>query len=158
SRCGVCAVAPAWRHIRKPPRAGTNGRSPPTDGLARPLLLGLKARGTKRMRIAFFVAALALCIATNARAALQCSDDTDCPQPVCGIGFCADGICKAGAANKGKLCRSAAGACDQASFCDGVLTSCPANKLLDAGTLCRSSKGACDVPEFCTGTSAQCPA
>lgn len=54
-------------------------------------------------------------------------------------------------------CRSSAGVCDVAEFCDGVSDTCPADAFA-TGNECRPSAGVCDMAEFCAGSGASCPA
>lgn len=55
------------------------------------------------------------------------------------------------------LCRTSAGACDVAEYCDGTNPTCPTDTFLPNTTVCRAAADICDVAENCTGTSAACP-
>jgi hypothetical protein len=70
-------------------------------------------------------------------------------------GFCCRSNCVL--RNPGIVCRAAAGVCDVAETCNGVLPTCPADGFA-AGGVCRSAADVCDVADVCTGTSAACPA
>jgi len=54
-------------------------------------------------------------------------------------------------------CRAAVDACDVAEACDGVSSDCPADALAPAGALCRAASGACDRAERCSGDAPTCP-
>src|SRR5438552_2524852 len=55
----------------------------------------------------------------------------------------------------GEVCRAAAGACDAAETCNGLVPLCPSD--LKSTDVCRPSAGKCDVPEVCDGLSDVCP-
>jgi hypothetical protein len=52
---------------------------------------------------------------------------------------------------------NATGPCEEASNCNGVNHTCPANVFL-VDVLCRNATGNCDEDEYCSGFSANCPA
>ncbi len=52
-------------------------------------------------------------------------------------------------------CRSSAGECDVAEFCDGNSADCPDDTKSTES--CRESAGICDVEEFCDGVNDVCP-
>jgi hypothetical protein len=93
---------------------------------------------------------------TCANVGQACDTDNPCER---GEIRCQDGVMTCvpvGPAPATKVCRTAAGACDQPETCTGEDTVCPGDDFLQ-GTTCRAAAGACDVAETCTGTSAFCP-
>jgi hypothetical protein len=106
----------------------------------------------------------------------------------CASGFCVDGVCCDGACGGGagsdceacsvaagapvdgrcallgaaRVCRAAAGACDQAERCDGAAAACPGDAPADDGTACNDGD-ACRTGDVCTGgvcggAPVECPA
>src|SRR5207245_4907313 len=55
----------------------------------------------------------------------------------------------------GEVCRAAAGACDAAETCNGLVPLCPSD--LKSTDVCRPSAGNCDVAEVCDGVSNDYP-
>jgi len=84
-------------------------------------------------------------------------DPTDCQVCAAGEGAVADGICTPRAGGTVNLCRSAAGVCDVAEYCDGVNGECPADSYATDSTVCRAASDVCDAAEYCTGASVSCP-
>src|SRR5215468_280456 len=70
-------------------------------------------------------------------------------------GTCCTSSCTLVAA--GTECRAAAGDCDLAEVCDGILPLCPPN-LFKPPQVCRPAAGLCDLPEMCSGIGPMCPA
>ena len=87
-----------------------------------------------------------------------CSEDAQCDDAnVCTADFCAAGQCAHGMSPYGTLCRAANGACDQAEYCTGSSTVCPADTYAPSSFVCRRAADLCDAPEQCTGRSTVCP-
>ncbi|MBK7863501.1 MAG: hypothetical protein IPJ65_33845 [Archangiaceae bacterium] len=102
---------------------------------------------------------------------VTCTDDSQCTSGTCADGVCCSTGC-AGACDVCNLpgslgtclpapatvtCRPSAGPCDIAEKCNGTLTTCPSDVLLDTTVVCRGDAGVCDVAEVCSGTSVSCP-
>ncbi len=85
---------------------------------------------------------------------LTCDDGNPCTIDRCeGAGTCVHD-----AGNAAVVCRAAAGACDLAELCPGMIAACPADVFVGSNETCRASSGVCDTVEQCTGSSAACPA
>ncbi len=79
----------------------------------------------------------------------------------CDDGNLQDGDCCTAACTltpAGTACRAAAGPCDVAETCDGVVATCPADAYAPPTQECRPAADACDPAERCTGMTASCPA
>jgi hypothetical protein len=83
-----------------------------------------------------------------------CSDDGNpCTEDICD----ASARCIHVPGHQGDLCRAAAGPCDVAEYCGGMVGYCPLDDFEPAGQLCRAAAGVCDAAEHCTGAGPQCP-
>ena len=114
-------------------------------------------------------------ITDDAADGVACASGATCATGVCEDGVCCDRPCggstpdcescsvAAGAARDGvcgvsaaaTICRPVAGACDLAEACDGVATTCPADRFVKVGTTCALDTE-CASGATCNGTSAAC--
>ena len=114
-------------------------------------------------------------ITDDAADGVACASGAMCATGVCEDGVCCDRPCggstpdcqscsvAAGAARDGvcgvsavaTICRPVAGACDLAETCDGVATTCPADRFVKVGTTCALGTE-CTSGATCNGTSAAC--
>ena len=76
-----------------------------------------------------------------------CDDQNPCTVDTCDPTF---GVCHHVAGNQGALCRTPAGVCDVAEYCDGTNIHCPADQFAQSG-VCRNASDVCDQAESCTG-------
>ncbi|MGF1507929.1 MAG: hypothetical protein ACFB9M_00350 [Myxococcota bacterium] len=75
------------------------------------------------------------------------SDDCDAPDTCDG-----NGDCQSNLSPPTQVCRPALDECDEAEFCDGSRTSCPADFFAFPGTPCNDqSSSECDAPDTCDG-------
>ena len=64
-------------------------------------------------------------------------------------------------ASAGKVCRPAAGLCDEDDKCDGASKECPEDAKKSPRHICREASSnldkSCDAPEYCDGENDECP-
>ena len=88
----------------------------------------------------------------------RCGNSTVEAGEQCDDGNTADGDCCSATCqfeSVSTVCRSSAGVCDAAEFCDGVSGACPSDAKLTGE--CRAAVGSCDTAEVCDGVTDECP-